>query len=72
MCGCECCISDKIIHSSLLSWHKRYLEKPKYKSCNAQNIISGEMYNCVLDKYRNYFMPHFKNMSQTESDMAMA
>ena len=27
MCGCECCISDKSIHSSLLSWHDRYLEK---------------------------------------------
>ena len=24
MCGCECCISDKIIHSSLLSWRDRY------------------------------------------------
>ena len=27
MCGCECCISAKIIHSSLLSWRARYLEK---------------------------------------------
>ena len=26
MCGCECCISDKIIHSSLLSWRDRYLK----------------------------------------------
>ena len=25
MCGCECCISAKIIHSSLLSWRDRYL-----------------------------------------------
>ena len=24
MCGCECCISSKSIHSSLLSWHDRY------------------------------------------------
>ena len=24
MCGCECCISAKSIHSSLLSWHDRY------------------------------------------------
>ena len=27
MCGCECCISDKSIHSSLPSWRDRYLKK---------------------------------------------
>ena len=26
MCGCECCISAKMIHSSLLSWRDRYLK----------------------------------------------
>ena len=26
MCGCECCISDKSIHPSLLSWRGRYLK----------------------------------------------
>ena len=26
MCGCECCISDKSIHSSLLYWRHRYLK----------------------------------------------
>ena len=26
MCGCECCISTKIIHSSLLYWHDKYLK----------------------------------------------
>ena len=31
MCGCECCISDKIIYSSLLSWRDRYLKKLKDK-----------------------------------------
>ena len=32
MCGCECCISAKSIHSSLLSWRARYLKKLKDKS----------------------------------------
>ena len=32
MCGCECCISDKIIHSSLLSWRDRYLKNSKIKA----------------------------------------
>ena len=27
MCGCECCISDKSTHSSLLYWRDRYLKK---------------------------------------------
>ena len=27
MCGCECCIYAKSIHSSFLSWHDRYLKK---------------------------------------------
>ena len=35
MCGCECCISAKIIHSSLLSWRDRYLKKLKDKIQNS-------------------------------------
>ena len=27
MFGCECCINAKSMHSSLLSWRDRYLEK---------------------------------------------
>ena len=32
MCGCECCISDKSIHSSLLSWRDRYLKNSRIKA----------------------------------------
>ena len=32
MCGCECCISDKSIHSSLLSWRDRYLKTSRIKA----------------------------------------
>ena len=42
MCGCECCISAKSIHSSLLSWRDRYLKKLKDQSQNTQNRRSGE------------------------------
>ena len=42
MCGCECCISAKSIHSSLLYWRDRYLEKLKDKIKNAQSRRSGE------------------------------
>ena len=29
MCGCECCISAKSIHSSFLSWRDRYLKNER-------------------------------------------
>ena len=32
MCGYECCISAKCVHSSLISWRHRYLKKLKYQS----------------------------------------
>ena len=32
ICGCECCISAKSIHSSLLSWRDRYLKNSRIKS----------------------------------------
>ena len=41
MCGCECCIYAKSIHSSLLSWSYMYLKKLKDKSQNAQSRRSG-------------------------------
>ena len=41
ICGCECCISAKSIHSSLLSWRDRHLKKLMDKSQNAQSRSSG-------------------------------
>ena len=32
MCGCECCISAKIVHPSLLSCHDRYLKNSNIKA----------------------------------------
>ena len=32
MCGCECFISDKSLHSSLLSWRDGYLKNSKIKA----------------------------------------
>ena len=42
MCGCECCISAKSIHSSLLSWRDRYLKKLKDQSQNYHIRRSSE------------------------------
>ena len=58
MCGCECCISAKIIHSSLLSWCDRYLKKLKYQIQNAQSRRSGEKAHHIYTTYINTVMPH--------------
>ena len=42
VCGCECSISDKILHLSFLSWRDRYFLKLKYQSLDAHNIGTGE------------------------------
>ena len=47
-------------------------EKLKYKSFNAQSRRSVEMVNHIFDTYKNYFMPHGKNIFKTEYDMDMA
>ena len=41
MCGCECCISAKSIHLSLLSWRDRYLKKTgiKAKMLKAEGLL---------------------------------
>ena len=52
MCGCECCISAKSIHSSLLSWRDRYLKNWKIKS----KILKAE----VLVRNHITYMKHIK------------
>ena len=47
MCGCECCIFAKSIHSSLLSWSDRYLKKLKDRN--------GE---CILLVKMQHSQPH--------------
>ena len=62
MYGCECCISDKNIHSSLLSWSDRYLEKLKYQSQNAKSRSSGEKEHHIYETYKNTVMPHGRHV----------
>ena len=72
MCGCECCISSKSIHSSLLSWSDRYLEILKDKSKNAQIRRSGDKSHHIYTTYKNTVMPHGRHIYAKESDMANA
>ena len=52
MCGCECCIYAKSIHSELLSRRDCYLTKLKNLSQNSQNIRSGEKANRLFEIYK--------------------
>ena len=71
MCGCECCIYSKSMHSSLLSWRESFFEKTQDQICNSQKIRSGEMSNNLFEIYKHYVTPHRNHMFQTESDIAM-
>ena len=62
MCGCECCISAKIIHSSLLSWCDRYLKKLKDQSQNAQSRRFGEKLHHIDETYKNTVIPHGRHI----------
>ena len=68
MCGCECCISAKSIHSSLLSWRDRYLEKLKDKIQNAQSRRSGEKEHSIYETYKNTVIPHGRHIDAKASD----
>ena len=72
MCDCECCISAKIIHSSLLSWHDRYSEKLRDKIQYAQSRRSAEKAHNIYETYKNIVMPHWRHNYSKASDMAKA
>ena len=72
MCGCECCIYAKIIHSSLSSQNDHYLRKLKYKSCNAKKRRFDKMTNRIFKTYKHSVMPHGKHIPKTASGMTMA
>ena len=70
MCGCECCISAKSIHSLFLSWRDRYLKKLKDKSQNAQSRRYGEKENHIYTTYKNTVMTHGRHIYAKSSDMS--
>ena len=72
MCGCECYISAKSIHSSLLSWRDRYLKKLKDQIQNSQSRRSGVKANHIYTTYKNTVMPYRSHIYAKASEMANA
>ena len=71
MCGCECFISSKSIHSYLLVWNGHRLKHLKYRSHNAQNRRSGETPIRIFETYKNAVLPHGCHIYKITADMAM-
>ena len=69
MCGCECCISAKSIHSSFLSWRDRYLKKIKDQSQNSQIRRSGDKAHHIYTIYKNTVMPYERHIYAKAYDM---
>ena len=68
ICGCECCISAKSIHSSLISWRDRYLKKLKNKRQNDQGRRSGEKEHHIYETYINTVITHGRHIYAKASD----
>ena len=68
VCGRECCIAAKSIHSSFLSWRDRYLKKLKGKIQNAQSRRSGEKAHHIYGIYKNIVIPHGRHIYDEVSD----
>ena len=70
-CGCECCISTKSIHYSLLTWKYHHMKKLKYQSHNTQNRNSGEIASYIFETYKNSVIPHGFHIHNTVSEMVI-
>ena len=72
MCGCECFISAKIMHSSLLTWIDHSLKHLKDISHNSQNRRSGELSIHLFETCKNSVRPHGYHIYNSAAEMAMS
>ena len=72
MCGCECCITDKIMHHYLLIWCDCHLKQLKDQIQNAQNRRSSVISSQNLETYKNDVKPHGCFIHNTATDMSIS
>ena len=72
MCGCDCSISTKSMHYSLLTWRCSHMEQLKDQSHNMQNISYGKISSSIFETYTNSVGPHGFHIHNTAAYMAMA
>ena len=69
MCGCECCISEKSIHSSLLSWRDWYFKKPRIKAKILKTEGLGKKKIAYMKNIEKKLMPHGCHIYAKANDM---
>ena len=72
ICGCDCCISSKVMNSSLLTWRNYRLKHLRDKIQNAQNRRSGEIFSRIFETYKNSVRPHGCHIYNTTEHMAIS
>ena len=71
MCGCDCYISSKSIHHSLLTEHGVNIKQLRDIIQNAKNRRSGEISSYTFENYKNGVRPHVLHIYITAVDMSM-
>ena len=62
MCGCECCISAKSMHSSLLEWRDRYLKNSRISEKMLKTEGQEKNKISTNETYKNTVMPHGRHI----------
>ena len=70
MCGCECCISAKIIHSSLMSWSDFHLKNSRISAKMLKIEGPGKKKISIYETYKNTVMPHGRHIYAKAYDTA--
>ena len=72
MCGCECFISARIMHSSLFTREYCCSIHIKVRCHNAQNRRPGTISIRIFEIYNNSVRLHFCHIYNNSADMSMA
>ena len=54
MCGCECCIESKSMHSSFLAWYDCHMKQLKDQGRNALNRRYVEIESHIFETYKGF------------------
>ena len=71
MFGCEYCISDKIMHSSLLLWRDSFIKTQGDHPKCSEHKVWGKA-NSIYETYKNTIMPHGHHIYAKAYDVAKA
>ena len=71
MCGCVCCIYEKSMNSSLLTWRYSHPKHLKYLIKNTQKIRYVERGSRIFETYKKSLRTFGCHIHNTAADMEM-